>query len=291
MEIGLIDVDGHNFPNLALMKIAAFEKQCGNNVSFVVPMFKYDRVYMSKIFDFTPDFETVVNTGELVKGGRAYDKAVKLPQDIEYIYPDYSLYKIKDTAYGYLTRGCPVGCEFCDVQNLEGNISYKVADLESFWKGQKQIKLLDPNLLACKDKYELLQQLVDSKAYIDFNQGLDIRRMTDKAIELIMQMKIKMIHFAWDTDKESEKILQGLKHFKLCTKIDYRKTKVYVLVNYNTDFEFDLYRIYKLKEIGYDPYVMIYDKASATMRYKHLARWVNNRFIFRSCETFADYKR
>ena len=104
MKIGLIDVDGHNFPNLALMKLSAWHKGQGDDVEMVFPMGEYDRVYMSKVFDFTPDFTTCVKAKEIIKGGTGYDMSINLPAEVETMYPDYSLYGIADTAYGYLTR-------------------------------------------------------------------------------------------------------------------------------------------------------------------------------------------
>jgi hypothetical protein len=292
LKIGLIDVDGHNFPNLALMKISAWHKKAGDEVEWCMPLLgKYDKVYMSKVFTFTPDFNTCINTKEIICGGTGYDLQSKLSDEMEMAYPDYSIYGIKDIAYGYLTRGCPRGCPFCIVAEKEGKASYKVADIDRFWRGQKEIKLLDPNLLASKDKEELLRQLAETRAWVDFTQGLDIRLMTNKDIEQIKRIKIKMVHFAWDTDEQSDLIIQNLKYFKKHTNINMRKTKVYVLVNYNTNFEFDLYRIYKLKELDYDPYVMIYDKQNAPKKIRELQRWVNNKFIFRSCERFEDYKK
>ena len=270
MKIGLIDVDSHNFPNLALMKISAWHKQQVDQVEWFFPMSHYDKVYMAKVFDFTPDFETVINADEVIYGGTGYDLQNKLPDEIEHIYPDYSLYGIKNTAYGYLTRGCPRGCGFCIVGKKEGLKSYKVADISEFWRGQREIKLLDPNLLACKDNIELLQQLIDSGAWIDFTQGLDIRLMTDEATEKIKQLKIKMIHFAWDYMKYSDLIIKNLKQFKEATNIDMRKARVYVLTNYDTTHEEDLYRIYKLKELGYDPYIMIFDKQHAPKKTRYL---------------------
>lgn len=289
MKVGLIDVDGHNFPNLALMKLSAWHKQQGDKVEWCTPLLPYDRVYMSKVFDFTPDFNTCIDTKEIIKGGTGYNLQSKLPDEIESMYPDYSLYRVTDTAYGYLTRGCPRNCPFCIVGEKEGLRSVKVADLNGFWRGQKEIKLLDPNLLACREHTNLLQQLVDSQAWVDFTQGLDARLLTDKNVELLKKIKTKMIHFAWDREQGSDLILKNLKHFKEITNIDKRKAAVYVLTNFDTDFEFDLYRVYKLRELGYHPYVMIYDKPNAPKQIRHLQRWVNNRIIFESCEKFEDY--
>lgn len=271
------------------MKISAYHKQQRDEVEMFFPMNGYDKVYMSKIFDFTPDYETCIQADEIVKGGRAYDKAKKLPQEIEAMYPDYSLYGIQNTAYGYLTRGCPRACDFCDVVNLEGRISYKVADLSQFWRNEKEIVLLDPNLLASKDHLELLQQLADSKAHVDFTQGIDARMLTLENAELLSRIKVKMLHFAWDEIKDGT-VPYMLWHFKKRSALDFRRLRVYVLTNFNTSIEEDLYRVYRLKEIGFDPYIMIYNKSKAPKQIKRLGRWVNNKFVFRSCEKFEDYK-
>ena len=290
MRIGLVDVDGHNFPNLALMKLSAWHKAQGDHVEMLFPMAQYDRVYMSKVFDFTPDFVTCIDAKEIIKGGTGYDMRTHLPDEVESIYPDYSLYGITNTAYGYMTRGCPRNCPFCIVGEKEGLRSRKVANLDEFWNGQKNIVLLDPNITACPDRIELLSQLADSQAWVGFTQGLDIRLMTEDVAEIINKIKVKMLHFAWDRRNEDERIIENLTKFKQITKLDFRRLRVYVLVNYETTIEEDLYRIYKLKELGYDPYVMIFNKESAPRQIKRMARWVNNKFIFRVCERFEDYE-
>lgn len=298
MKIGLIDVDGHNFPNLALMKIAAYHKSLGDDVEWYDPMFSghMDKVYMSKIFTFTDDYIYNIDSEEIVKGGTGYfypTGGTELPEEIEHIYPDYSIYYDKipatrETAYGFLTRGCPRGCDFCIVGKKEGRCSKKVADLSQFWKGQKYIEVMDPNLLACSEWKDLLQQLIDSKATVNINQGMDIRFMAEEKAEMINKLKVKLIHFAWD-NYEFE-TYEKLKKYRPLLKFNGRKLRVYVLVNFNTTLEQDLDRIYKLKELDYDPYVMIYEKWKAPKEIRRLQRWVNNKFIFRSCERFEDYK-
>lgn len=289
MKIGLIDVDGHNFPNLALMKISAYHKAKGDEVEWFFGFSQYDRVYMSKVFTFTEDFHQCINAKEIIRGGTGYDLKNKLPEEIENMYPDYSLYGIKDTAYGFLTRGCPRGCKFCVVAEKEGQCSKKVADLNQFWKGQKNIEILDPNLLACEEWENLLQQLIDSNAIVNINQGMDIRFMTKEKAEMINKLKVKMLHFAWDNYEF--KTYENLKEIRPLLKFNHRKLGVYVLTNFNTTFEQDLDRIYKLKELGYDPYVMIYEKWNAPREIRLLQRWVNNKIIFRSgsAETYEEY--
>ena len=300
-RIGLIDVDSHNFPNLPLMKLSAWHKRQGDIVEWYDPIKalcdgEYDRVYMSKVFTFTDDYDRPIYAKEIIKGGTGYyypDGGFPLPDEVEHIYPDYSLYGIKDTAYGFLTRGCPKGNlhKYCIVSQKEGYCSHKVADLTEFWSGQREIILLDPNITACKDCNELFRQLIDSKAWIDFSQGLDMQLMTEEKAELLKQMKIKRVHFALDNWNEFETAIPKFKMFKELTGWDKRKMGVYVLTNYDTTHEQDLERIYKLRELGYWPYVMIYEKEKTKPKdtVRRLQRWVNNRRIFEAVPDFKDY--
>ena len=305
MKVGLIDVDGHNFPNIPLMKISAWHKQNGDTVEWYEPMLSghLDKVYMSKVFSFSPDYQYFVDADEVVKGGSGYcistvngievfdkSKDIELPPEVEHIYPDYSLYGITDTAYGFLTRGCPRGCDFCHVKSKEGRKSVKVADLSEFWRGQENIVLCDPNILACREWKELLQQLIDSKAVIDFNQGIDVRLATPEKIEMLNRMRIKCIHLAWD--RVEDDLTEDFRRFSECyTRKSESGKAVSVLTNFNSTVEEDLYRIYKLRELKFDPYVMIYDKENADQVHRDMARWVNNRFIWRKCKSFDDYKK
>jgi len=301
LEIGLIDVDSHNFPNLPLMKLSAWHKRQGDIVEWYDSIKalcdgEYDRVYMSKVFTFTDDYDRPIYAKEIIKGGTGYyypDGGSPLPDEVEHIYPDYSLYGIKDTAYGFLTRGCPKGNlhKYCIVSQKEGYCSHKVADLTEFWSGQREIILLDPNITACKDCNELFRQLIDSKAWIDFSQGLDMQLMTEEKAELLKQMKIKRVHFALDNWNEFETAIPKFKMFKELTGWDKRKMGVYVLTNYDTTHEQDLERIYKLRELGYWPYVMIYEKEKTKPKdtVRRLQRWVNNRRIFEAVPDFKDY--
>lgn len=297
MKIGLIDVDGHNFPNLALMKISAWHKSKGDFVEMYQglhddPEFMYDKVYMSKVFDdtYTPDEFEPVNAYEIIKGGTGYNLDDKLPRKIEHIMPDYSLYGITDTAYGFLSRECPRGCPFCIVADKEGRCSKKVADLSEWWNGQKNIVLLDPNITACKDYMNLMFQLADSKAWVDFSQGLDARLLTEGKVLALNEVKTKMVHFAWDLMKQSDKVLEGLELYRSWGKLGERKRRVYVLTNYDTTMDENLYRIKTLQKMEFDPYVMVYDKPNAPQEILKLQRWCNNKFIYRKCKNFEDYK-
>mgnify|MGYP003293932389 CR=1 FL=1 len=289
MKVGLVDVDGHNFPNLALMKLSAWHKTRGDEVEFAMPLFQYDRIYKSKVFTFTPDDHTSWQCCDIRKGGTGYSLFFTLSDDCEHIMPDYSLYGITDTAYGFLSRGCPRGCPFCIVADKEGRVSRKVADLREWWDGQKNIVLMDPNILACQDWRDLLGQLAESGSYIDINQGADIRLLTPDKADALSRLKMKRIHFAWDGTDDLEPM------FRSATEafgkiIRTHRASVYVLTNCGTTMDWNLHRIYVLRDLGYDPYVMVYDKEHAPSEIRRLQRWCNNKFIFKKVRRFEDCK-
>lgn len=332
MRVGLIDVDAEHFgkpkfPNLALMKLSAWHKAQGDEVEWWWGFTQYDRVYMSRVFDdiYVKDIPEPVNAKEIVKGGSGYvlrdrDGVLRfnkngiwveatpelmshdnvtynelLQNDVEHIYPDYSLYPklTENYGFGFLTRGCPKACHFCVVAGKEGRRSVKVADLSEWWRGQKNIVLMDPNLLAYRGHMDLIEQMIESKAWVDVNQGFDCRLLTEQNIEAINRLKLNNIHFAWDYMKYSEQVLAGLELYRGMAKhkVNGAWGAVYVLTNYDTTMEENLYRIYTLRDMGYDPYVMVYDKPNAPKDVLRLQRWCNSKFIFKSCPNFEDYQK
>ncbi|MCQ2105907.1 MAG: hypothetical protein MJZ26_08955 [Fibrobacter sp.] len=322
MRIGLIDADkmwrkkdhanrygGEKpFPNLAIMKLSAYHKQRGDEVEWYCGMNeRYDLVYVSKVFSSTPDSREHIQADEVIYGGTGFciikengKEVYREPRDpnfmgilkpeIEHIYPDYGLYGIEDTAYGFLSRGCPRGCSFCHVAPKEGQRSRKVADLSEWWNGQKNIILCDPNIVACREWADLLGQLADSKAWVDINQGLDARLLTEEKVQALNRIKMKNVHFAWDRYQEKERVIKGLQIFKdNWRKKVGRSVLVFTIVNYDTTIEQDLDRVYILRDMGYEPYIMVYDKDNCSPLYKKLQRWVNMKAVFHKIEKFEDY--
>lgn len=304
MKVGLIDVDGHHFPNLALMRISAWHKAQGDTVEWWLgDLFHYDLVYMSKIFSssYSPNVPEPMNADKVIKGGTGYcitigedgrevfdqTKNVTLPEEVERMFPDYSIYPQFDFAVSMTSRGCPRGCAFCHVKAKEGGCAVKAADVSDFWNGQPLIEVLDPNITACRDKRELFRQYRETGASIVFSQGLDIRLLNDEDIDDINRMSIKRLHFAWDNPEDD--LERQFRHFAERFR---RKTNigmVYVLTNFNSTLDEDLWRINVLRDIGFDPFVMVYDKPHAPKVVRDLQRWCNNKIIFKSCKRFEEY--
>ena len=273
------------------MKLSAYHKAAGDTVEWWRPFRRYDIVYKSRVFTdtYSKDEITVRNAARVIKGGTGYGTDNALPYDVEHTRPDYSLYpQFPGTAYGFLSRGCPRNCGFCIVSGKEGRESVKTADLSEFWDGQKEIKLMDANLLACADHENLIEQLAQSRALVDFTQGLDIRLVNRDNISLLNRVRTKAVHFAWDNPNED---LTG--HFQrfldFTTVKSSRNRRVYVLTNYGSTHEQDLYRVNTLRAMGFDPYVMIYERPTAPPITRHLQRWVNNKRIFYTVNDFSDY--
>ena len=165
-----------------------------------------------------------------------------------------------------------------------------MADVKDFWTpetGKKEIKILDPNITACKEKRDLMRQYVETKCLLDFTQGLDIRCLNDDDINDINHMRIKTLHFAWDNPKDDleDKFRRFAERFRRKSNIG----TVYCLTNFNSTMEENLYRITTLSRLGFDPYVMVYNKPSAPQEVIDLQRWCNNKIIFKSCPDFKKY--
>ena len=308
MKVGLW-ADNVNFPSLPLMKLAAYHKSRSDKVRLItVADEHFDAAYCSTTFNlpgirkiptlgFTPNADVIHYGGSgtaisVFDGKERYhrDNDMPLSNEIEHIYPDYGLYPelTRDMAFGFLTRGCPNNCGFCIVSSKEGRRSVRVAELSEFWRGQRHIKLMDANLLACRERETLIESLIKSGAQLDYTQGLDARFIDDDIAKLLCRTEIKMIHFAYDLMENEREIVRGLEIFKRYFQKTDRECKVYILTNYNTTHAEDWSRVRRVMELGYQPDVRIYRKGTHDRFLTDLSRWSNANALYRSC-TFADY--
>jgi radical SAM superfamily enzyme YgiQ (UPF0313 family) len=287
MKTGLVDVDGHHFPNLALMKIANYHKQNGDTVEWVNHLERYDKVYQSKVFTFTPDVSTVIQADEIVKGGTGYKMYGELfCDDTE---PDYSMYPQYTHAYGFLTRGCIRNCKWCIVPKKEGDIrAYR--DVETVLQGRKKAILMDNNVLASEHGLQQLEKIADLKCKVDFNQGLDSRLVTNDIALLLSKIRwIRFLRFSCDTTQAVEPLLKAIEKLNRYGVKNYR-IFVYVLVKDVTDAN-ERCRI--LKKLGVNPFAQTYrdcqSNTQPTAEQKRFAWYVNQKAVFKSTD-WEDYR-
>jgi hypothetical protein len=286
-KIGLIDVDGHNFPNFALMKIAAYHKQRGDIVEWVNHFENYDRVYKSKIFTFSEDSRTCINADEVIQGGTGYNLDT-LPVEIETVEPDYSLYPKFKEAYGFLTRGCIRSCKWCLVPRKEGKIT-PYRDISDVLQSRRSAVLMDNNILASDFGIKQLEKIVDLGCRVDFNQGLDSRLVTDEVAKLLSKVSwIRYIRFACDTMPAVDALLAAISKLNKHGVKNYR-IFVYMLVgDVNDAYE----RSKIMKKLDIVPFAQPFRdfiNNDPTDTQKKFARYVNRREIFKSCD-WKDYR-
>ncbi len=288
MKIGLIDVDGHNFPNLALMKLSSYHKEKGDSVEWYNGLEYYDKVYMSKIFTFSPDEKRVIQAKNVIRGGTGYDIQKKLPYHIENVDPDYSIYPMHQYSIMFFSRGCIKKCPFCLVWDKEGKINS--VGITGLNPDGKHIEVLDNNFFANPLWRDAVMFLNKTKQYVNLH-GVDIRIMNEEKAHALNSMKLKgsSIHIAWDNPKDD--IIPNLK--QMLKYVKRYKIMCYVLIGYWSTPEQDYERIMKLSELGVDPFVQPYrdyhNKRIPTQYEKDFASWVNKKERFKSF-SFKDFE-
>lgn len=293
-KIGLLDVDGHNFPNLALMKLSAWHKSQGDIVSWYMGVEPYDRVYMSKVFAFTPDEGRVIQADEVLRGGSGYKLFDQwLPDEIEHICPDYSLYPMYQDAYGFLTRGCVNKCSFCIVPRKEGAIRAH-ADITEFLGGRKSAVLMDNNVIASEWGLMQIEKIISMKVKVDFNQGVDCRiiaRNKDLAKLLARVPWKRYLRMAYDSSSITEEVKAAIAYLKEAG-LSPHKLFFYMLVKEGEIEDAEKRALY-LDSLGCTPFAMPYrdldNDTPPTAEQKHFAWWVNKRQVFKSCR-FQDFR-
>lgn len=290
MKIGLIDVDGHNFPNFALMRISAFHKAQGDEVEWADPFFgTYDLVFKSKIFTFTPDDFTPWKCN-VIEGGTGYDISSRLPKEIEQSNTmDYSLYPQHRFSIQFFSRGCIRKCPFCLVRDKEGYIK-PIEPVELNPNGQ-WIEVLDNNFFANPEWKSSIDYLIKVNQPVNLC-GVDIRIMDEEQAFWLNKLRLKRshVHIAWDLPEIdlTEKLKEVTKY------IAPWKLSCYILVGFNSSIEQDLFRIQRCREFKVHPFVMPYrdyeNNKEPSQYCKDLAQWVNKPQIFDRVKKFEDFK-
>ena len=290
MRIGLVDVDGRNFPNLALMKLSAWHKAQGDAVEWWNGFTHYNRVYLSKVFTFTPDFDTVIDADEIITGGTGYKDYRELPPEVENTFPDYSIYPQYHRAVGFLTRGCVRQCEWCVVPRKEGMIRPAATWERLKRPDSRELVLMDNNVLASEHGLEQIEQMGHEKVWVDFNQGLDARLITPKIAELLAGLRwIRFVRMSCDTSAMLPVMEQAVAYLREAG-VARSRLWAYVLVQDVADAH---RRVLALEKMGVLPFAQPYrdyDGGEPTEEQKAFARWVNRKSLFKSC-TWKDFRK
>ena len=299
MKISLIDVDGTGFPNLALMKISAWHRKRGDAVDWYSPLFSHpDRIYASKVFTFTPDFvDYNINDPLPIRGGTGYDVNSKLPEEIDRMLPDYSIYPHIKHAIGFLSRGCIRKCPWCVVPKKEGSIrhytSIEIAATGADLKRRKHVVLMDNNFLANDAEY-ITEQIELSRRLdlrLDFNQGLDARLINEDSARLLCRINwIKYVRFSCDTQSMIRPVINAIRHMR---KAGYTREFFIYFLAVDADETLDRINAVLDADAKVTPYVMPYRALEGNgmivnHETKRLARWANRAWIRKSC-TFDKY--
>ena len=290
MKIGLIDVDGHNnFPNLALMRLSAYHKTKGDHVEWWNGFCHYDRVYMSKVFTFTPDMDTVISADEIIRGGTGYRDYSSLPAEIEAMRPDYSIYPTFGQAIGFLTRGCIRNCPWCIVPRKEGLIRPAETWEQIKRPDSQEILFLDNNVLASDFGLDQIDRLGREQIRVDFNQGLDARLITPEIAKMLSKLHwIRFVRLSCDTSEMLPVIEQATAYLREAG-IAPSRLWCYTLVQ---DIEEAHGRVLALWKMGITPFAQAYrdyDGGEPAEDLKHFTRWVNAKPIFKTVK-WEDYK-
>ncbi len=267
MLVGLHDAEkeylkNKHFPNYALMKISAWHKSRGDDVEWWNPLVKYDRVYSSKVFDFTPTDAYLPE--DTIRGGTGYrdiPMEQKLPAEVDEMFPDYSIYPECDFAVGYLTRGCPNQCRWCIVPKKEGNIKPYRAWEDIVRTDTDKLVLMDNNILACQYGIEQLQSLIGSGYCIDLNQGMDARLVDDHVAGILSRLKwIRFIRFSCDQKSQIEPVRNAI---ELLGKHGVKPYRIFIYLLVTADIQDAVERVEALK--GYKA-VNLYAQAERNER-------------------------
>jgi hypothetical protein len=289
MNVLLLNIDS-KIPNLALMKISAFYKQNGDDVSInntYCPDIVYASVVFSKNKHLCDGLKFYYPNAKIFVGGYGFNDK-QLPHEIEHIMPDYSIFNC-GFSMGYTTRGCSRSCSFCIVPKMEGNIK-KHSHPSEFWnQDHDTIMFLDNNWLALPKWFNETSKWVLDQDLTLMEHGMDIRLVTERNIDRIRELRIKPYYkFAYDSSGMSNIIIEKLGLLKEHGFNLKQEVSFYVYLDSDREFDNALHRCKLLKDHGTNAYIMFNITQKRTHRVKLLQRWANRRWHYWACD-FEEY--
>lgn len=205
-------------------------------------------------------FRETFPTINLIKGllNREGTLGLRNEQCIDRLTPDYDIlddvdykYPATDAYFLYMTRGCGMKCQFCAVQTLEPeyvpyiSIREQIAEVDRLYGAKRNLLLMDNNVLRSNQFDRIVDELIDLgfgkgstypsphtgkplQRYIDFNQGLDAKLLTEHKAQRLGELAISPARIAFDHIEDEEQYKRAL---ELCAKNGIKYLSNYILYN------------------------------------------------------------
>lgn len=262
--------------NLALMKISAYHKEQGNEVTLNMPIMPCDYSYASILYEKNINMFSADEYGGIAYVDGQQSVKENLTPSIENLLPDYTLFNL-EYSLGFTFRPCFRKCGFCKAwkTNRHDRTHHSIYDFHNtkFTK----ICLLNNNTFFDPQWKETFEEIWDAKLTVIDENGYDLRLIDDEKAHALRKTKFQgRIHYAWDLMENESQVLRGL--------FTAPKGTVYVLTGYNTTEEEDLYRVQKIIDFGHDPYIMPYHQNKQEKRFK---RFIDS-FMWRKYKTVKE---
>ncbi len=308
LNVALYDVDATAvLPNFALAKLARFHLERGDRVSAYDPGFPlakstYDKIYASKIFDFSDGAH--LDPAHMEIGGSGWDGALgphakKLSPEIDALAPHYGLYPWFKHNMGYAMRGCRFRCDFCSVPTREGHAQAYARVRDLLVQDSDFLILLDNDFFGNPQWHERIAEIRALDLKVCFSQGLNIRIITEEQCRALASVRFtnlrdtrRQLYFAWDRFRDGRLILRGIERVKTAG-IKPWQMSFYVLIGHDTTPDEDMHRVRALHDQGVDIYVMPKDRRDDYQQ--SFQRWVNghisNHRRLDSFVPFNEYRR
>jgi len=234
--VRITPLDG-KLPNLALMRIAAWERAQGAEVHWIrrarreLGEPRYDAVYASAIFSTSAprihamlsEFPDAIIGGDGADDvlGRVSGKGPKVDDVVptQFTGLDYTAYTEFKPSIGFLHRGCRSKCKFCGVPMREGEVR-SVATVAQVWRGvgwPKRLHLLDNDFFGNPEWRDRVAEIVDGGFEVCINQGINVRRIGDEEAAAVVamrprddQFKRPRLYCAWDNLGDERVFFDGI---------------------------------------------------------------------------------